>query len=121
MLETPWSHTAARGGLDWRSRRDRATARARANVNAEHLEAGSTPLHYAVITNHLEAAKMLLDKGADINARNRSGGTCLQLAAERGYIDIARFLLGRGAEADAKTSPATRRWPRPRARATRDW
>src|ERR1041384_2551695 len=34
-----------------------------ADVNARHAEAGSTPLHYAVITNHPAVVRTLLDHG----------------------------------------------------------
>ena len=36
----------------------------RADANARHLEAGSTPLHYAVIKDHPEMVSLLLEHGA---------------------------------------------------------
>src|SRR5437899_10205315 len=46
-----------------------------ANVNLRHADGGSTALHYAVITNHLEAVATLLRHGADLQAEYRSGAT----------------------------------------------
>src|SRR5215471_9568963 len=34
-----------------------------ADLEARHAETGSSPLHYAVITNHKEAVALLLDRG----------------------------------------------------------
>ena len=39
-----------------------------------------TPLHWAAASGNLEAAKMLLDAGVDINAKNSSGYTPVHLA-----------------------------------------
>jgi ankyrin repeat protein len=55
-----------------------------ANVNVRHAEAGSTPLHYAVITDHPVIVRTLLRHGADTQAGSRSGATALHLAAELG-------------------------------------
>ena len=48
-----------------------------ADVNARHAEAGSTPLHYAIITNRVDASQILIAKGADGNARYKGGATPL--------------------------------------------
>ena len=40
-----------------------------AQVDAPHSETGSTPLQYAVITNHRAAAELLLKSGADAGQR----------------------------------------------------
>ena len=73
-----------------------------ADVNARHLEAGSTPLHYAVIKDHPEIVALLLARGADVQATYRSGATALHLAADRGYRDIAALLLAHGADVNAR-------------------
>ena len=73
-----------------------------AQVDARHTETGSTPLHYAAITNHVEAVAILLDKGAQISAASKTGATALHLAANRGYKEIVELLLGRGAKVDAR-------------------
>ena len=51
------------------------------------IQDGETPLHYAVLTisykGHLEVALLLLNKGADPNAKDRSGRTPGQVAGTR--------------------------------------
>ena len=44
----------------------------------------------------------LLDRGANVNARDEYGWTPLHLAAYRGYAEVARLLLDRGANVDAR-------------------
>lgn len=68
-------------------------------VNAKDL-AGSTPLHHAAGFGTLETVKLLLDKGAGVNARNRRSSTPLHWAIH----DEAkvRLLLSRGAAINAK-------------------
>jgi ankyrin repeat protein len=40
--------------------------------------------------------ELLLQKGADVNARNKAGKTALQLAIENGQDQVAAFLRARG-------------------------
>jgi ankyrin repeat protein len=76
-----------------------------AGVDVAHTETGSTPLHYAAITNHPEAATVLLHHGAKVGARSRTGATALHLAANRGYSAVVELLLASGAEVDAVDAP----------------
>jgi ankyrin repeat protein len=62
----------------------------------------ATPLHYAAIYGSLEALQLLLDKGADPNAKNQAGATPLILAAWN--FERARILIERGAAVNAATS-----------------
>ena len=61
----------------------RLLLQAGADPNITHLEAGSTPLDYAAVKNEPEIAQLLLDRGANVRAVNRSGSTALHLAAAR--------------------------------------
>ena len=47
-------------------------------------------------------ASLLLDQGADPNAKNNKDVTPLMIAASRGNMAIVRLLLDRGADARAK-------------------
>jgi ankyrin repeat protein len=46
----------------------------------------------------LAAARVLLDGGADVNARDSRGRTALHSAAAQGYTDVAKFLVEHGAD-----------------------
>jgi uncharacterized protein len=62
---------------------------------------------YACMHNRLEAAKLLLQKGADINAIPPGfdyAGTGLHYAALRGHITMVDFLLEHGANPNVKDS-----------------
>ncbi len=47
---------------------------------------------------HVEVAKLLLEHGADLNAKNEGGWTPLHLAALNGRVDIVASLLEHGAD-----------------------
>lgn len=55
------------------------------------------PLHAAVAARNLEAVALLLDHGADVNARQQVGYTPLMGAASGGRDDIVDRLLAHGA------------------------
>jgi ankyrin repeat protein len=62
----------------------------------------ATPLHYAALYGSLESLKILLDKGADPNARNLSGATPLILAAWN--LERTRALVEHGARLNIATN-----------------
>ena len=51
----------------------------------------------------LEAVKMCVELGSDVNAANYRGMTALHGAAFRGTNDVAEYLVARGADLDART------------------
>ena len=62
----------------------------------------SVALHNAVYMGHLETSTLLLDRGADPNARSSwDNRTPLTMARERGHLEVAALLLSRGAIDDA--------------------
>jgi ankyrin repeat protein len=67
--------------------------------------AGFTPLHSAVAddtgTDVKELVQMLIDAGADPNARSASGGTPLHTAGFTGNVPVTEMLLAAGADPDA--------------------
>ena len=68
-----------------------------ANVN--HREA--TALIEAADVGQLEAVRLLLDRGANVNAVTRRGWDALMFAAGRGYLEIVKLLLDSGCGVDA--------------------
>ena len=67
---------------------------------------GQTPLHYAAIANNLEAIKVLLDYGAEVDVFDTQLDTPLFWAVREGHYDVARLLIERGAQFDMTTSPS---------------
>ena len=57
-----------------------------------------TALHYAVFAGHGEIAELLLDRGANINARSPNGSSVLMMAVYEDRENLARWLLARGAD-----------------------
>jgi len=74
----------------------------RANVDTIGNE-GWTPLQYAAREGHSEVLSLLLDHGADANARTGDHRTALHLAAAHGRVNIVEVLLKRGADPHAQT------------------
>eukprot|EP00009_Paramoeba_aestuarina_P017922 CAMPEP_0201528256 /NCGR_PEP_ID=MMETSP0161_2-20130828/37783_1 /ASSEMBLY_ACC=CAM_ASM_000251 /TAXON_ID=180227 /ORGANISM="Neoparamoeba aestuarina, Strain SoJaBio B1-5/56/2" /LENGTH=331 /DNA_ID=CAMNT_0047929457 /DNA_START=215 /DNA_END=1206 /DNA_ORIENTATION=+ len=58
---------------------------------------GETPLHCAAEGGHIELVKILLSKGADINAKTKFGTTPLHCAAWQGDSKMVSVLLAHGA------------------------
>ncbi|XP_056436376.1 BRCA1-associated RING domain protein 1 [Gadus chalcogrammus] len=58
---------------------------------------GETPLHLAAIKGDVEAAKELLDQGADPNLKDHAGWTPLHEACNLGHLSLVEVLLARGA------------------------
>jgi ankyrin len=53
---------------------------------------------------YLEAARLCLDKGADVNAVNKQGLTAMHGAANRGFDRMVQLLADHGAKLDVKDS-----------------
>ena len=62
------------------------------------LQEARTPLHKAVIREHIDIMRLLVENGAEVNARDEYGETPLHQTAERGYIEVVRLLVENGAE-----------------------
>jgi len=70
------------------------------------LQYGYTPLHTAASSNSKETAVLLLEKGADKDAKNNNGETPLRIAALYKSEETAALLLEKGADKDAKNNAA---------------
>ena len=63
----------------------------------EENSSDMTPLHMAIFANHYNVAKILMERGADINAEDIYGLTALHYAALNEDIDMCLSLLVQGA------------------------
>ncbi len=70
---------------------------------------GVTPLYILATTNKrtLEAGRLLVTWGADLNKRKEGGFSLLEMAAVRRRTDMARFLLDLGARVDDRNAGRT--------------
>lgn len=62
----------------------------------------ATPLHSACATSNLDMAMLLINNGADVNAKQMQGVTPLHSAAHNGQADLVRLLIDKGADVNAK-------------------
>jgi hypothetical protein len=66
------------------------------------FEGGVTALIGAALLGHEEIVKLLLDKGASVNARSDAGLSALMVASAYGHKEIVKLLLDKGADADVR-------------------
>jgi ankyrin repeat protein len=86
-----------------------------ADINAKSGVFEWTPLHIAIALGKPYIMKLLIEKGADLEARDRDQRTPLQIAALSGFIEnakiytnIAKLLIEKGADVNARdTSQST--------------
>lgn len=72
------------------------------DINAIYSTSCATLLHIAACKNDVTMCNLLIDRGADINAKNDNGETPLHLAAYNGYTNICKLLIDKGANVNAK-------------------
>ena len=88
--ETPLMMAALHGRLDW--------ARKLIERGAKVQKPGWSPVHYAATGPSTELLALLLDRGAEVNARAPNMNTPLMMAARYGSEDNVKLLLKRGAD-----------------------
>jgi cytochrome c len=66
-----------------------------------------TPLYYAVSRQHIDAAKLLVARGADVNAGSKIGGPPLKPAVAKGKIELIELLLEHGADPNVAAGKET--------------
>ena len=69
-----------------------------ADPNTKDPQSGNTLLATAALMGHTEIVTLLLEHGADVNARNRDDGTALHAAAFFGRTETVKLLLEKGAD-----------------------
>lgn len=101
---------ATEGREDERAEVVRLLAESGADVNANHGVKRCAPLHMAARRGSVSVANVLLEYGADIEARDSDGDTPLRRAINCGKPEAAAFLLSRGAELHSKGSGGLEAW-----------
>jgi ankyrin repeat protein len=66
-----------------------------------------TPLLFAARSGHIDAARVLLDHGADVNDKVRDGTTALHVAIINAHWELGAMLLDRGADPNAESPGGT--------------
>lgn len=74
-----------------------------AGISVDSRRYGTTALMIACERGHLEAASMLLELKADVNASTLNGNTALMSASLAGHVSIVKLLLDAHADLDAQT------------------
>ena len=69
-----------------------------ADVNWKNPGWNDTPLYWAAMIGQREAAALLIERGADLNAQISDGMTSLAYAAYRGHQSVVALLLEKGAD-----------------------
>src|SRR6267142_5548772 len=73
------------------------TVRHSKHLHSRAIYDGSTPLHVASSQGHLAVARVLVEHGANVTARDDGGATPLHQASRYGGMDLVRFLIKHGA------------------------
>ena len=68
------------------------------NVDTRDLEVGLTPLGHSAWFGHIDTAKPLIERAADVNAKKSDGTSVLMLATMRNHKDVADMLRRAGAK-----------------------
>jgi len=63
---------------------------------------GTTPLHETAWENQVEAARLLLARGAEVNAVDKCGETPIHVAAVNGHKELVGLLVAGGADIHAR-------------------
>jgi uncharacterized protein len=59
---------------------------------------GNTPLMLAARDGHLDAVRVLIERGANLNVTAKYGLSALMLAIVRGHAEVAQTLINAGAD-----------------------
>jgi cytochrome c len=83
------------------------TAALDAGANVNEPDAFTTLLYYAVSRQHIDAAKLLIDRGADVNAGSKVAGPPLKAAVAKSNIELITLLLAHGADPNVAVGDQT--------------
>ncbi len=90
---------------------DAAAATGDVDAMPRFPDGDAMPLHVACQNGHVDAARLLLDNGAEVDRATENGRTPLYIACQNGRVDAVRQLLNKGAVVDrAKANGVTPLW-----------
>ena len=75
-----------------------------ADVATKDEDEGITALHMAAVEGHEAVVRLLLEMGANVATKDKSGMTARQFAAGEGYEVVVQLLLGKWANVAARDS-----------------
>ena len=73
-----------------------------ADSNQQDAQTGVTALSWASLVGNVEIARLLIEKRASINGKNRDGATPLHCAVFMGHPTVVELLLDKGADLKVK-------------------
>ena len=73
-----------------------------ANIIIERNDDGQSLLHIAASEGKLGIAKLIVEKGGDVNAKDSDGAAPLSDASFNGRAEVVKYLISLGANIDAK-------------------
>jgi len=71
-------------------------------VLTSSIQVHAGELHDAAMNGDIVKVRQLIEKGADVNAKDQFQETPLHDAASRGNTDVAKLLIEKGADVNAK-------------------
>jgi hypothetical protein len=74
------------------------------DIEAKDPGAGASPLHYAVMKGDMPLVGLLVQRGANVNSRTKSGTSPLHTAVLYGRREVAEYLLDKGSDVNAKSA-----------------
>jgi uncharacterized protein len=74
----------------------------KADVNAKESVGGTTPLIMASYNGRLDAAKLLIESGAQVDFKDTNGETALLWASAQEDPQVVEFLIGSGADINTR-------------------
>lgn len=76
-----------------------------ANVNERGGQRKYPVLIYAVLSRKLDAVKLLVENGAEVEGKSEFHETPLMIAVVNNNLEIVKYLVEKGADVNAKTYP----------------
>jgi len=81
------------------------------NVNVKDEAYGGMPLHFAAFRGRKEVAELLINEGADVNAKNKADATPLDKAIEKNWDETVSLLRKHGGKTSEELKPPTTKIP----------